>query len=91
MTLLFKDQQDVDDWLDDIKTLTEFWEETAVYNLPLYEDEEICNAEIAAGRVDAETALIVLKGDARTALYDLFKLEPRGLDPAIYKTYTTYH
>lgn len=78
---LFKDIDDVDEWLEPM-TYDQFWDEVGPYNLdiPL---KSGCDAQIASGEVDEETITIGLKSFARIELIDIFNLQPRIDGPPI--------
>lgn len=76
---LFKDREDVDEWLKNLDYET-FWEEIEDFDLPIMTKDHV-ESEIAKGHVDKDTALNVIKGFARMELVEKYRLPVRGLAP----------
>lgn len=66
MDIFFKDYDELEDWLEGMKTLEEFWKQTSIFDFPVPANEDETRADIIAGKVTEETALSVLKGFARS-------------------------
>ena len=76
---IFKHIDEVEAWLEPMNYL-EFWTAIAPYNLVL-QDREHCDGQLAAGEVDEDTVLIVLKHMARVELTKLQKLNWKPVTP----------
>ena len=76
---IFKHIDEVEAWLEPMNYL-EFWTAIAPYNLVL-QDREHCDAQLAAGEVDEDTVLIVLKHMARVELTEAQKLNWKPATP----------
>ena len=74
MTTFFKDYDELEDWLETITTLEQFWKETAIFNVPVPASEDGMREMIINGDIKAETALSALKGTFRTMLGHQLKL-----------------
>ncbi|MCB1529486.1 MAG: hypothetical protein H6853_00685 [Rhodospirillales bacterium] len=75
----FKDIEDVDDWLEPMD-YPGFWYATQPYDLVL-QPRDHCDRQIAAGEIDQETVLEVLKYMARLELTERLGLTRRLATP----------
>lgn len=75
MTIIFKHYEELEDWLETITNLDQFWRETAVYNVPIPANEDGMREMIVNGEITPENALSNLKGVFRMMLGDILNLE----------------
>ena len=71
----FNDQQEVREWLEPLG-YDAFWREVSTFDLRL-QSRQSCDDQIAAGTIDAETVLAVLKGMVRLQIIEQQDLKPR--------------
>ena len=75
----FNDSDDLGEWLDPLG-YEAFWEAVAPFALRL-QSRRSCDEQIAAGIVEEDTVLIVLKSMARLELAERLRLRPRDRTP----------
>ena len=74
--IYFKDDREVEEWLEPLK-YEEFWPETDIFNLDL-PSREHCDECILQENVPKETILSVVKGMARLQIVNEQKLPSRA-------------
>lgn len=80
----FKDVEEIEEWFGPLN-YEEFWGEVMLFNLAIQPRED-CDAQIAAGEVDEETVLKVLKTLARIEI-----TAAQGLPRRTEYSWQTYH